>query len=137
MADQARQVDYYYLTVPDKPDEAFKLLSEVKKAGVNLLAYSSFPTTGGMSQINFVPEDAEAFRQASSKLGWKLSERKRAFLISGEDRVGAVADIHEKIAKDGINVTAAQAAGGGSGRYGMMLSVKPGDQERARKALGI
>ncbi len=137
MADQVRQVDYYYVTVPDRPGEASKLLSEVKKAGVNLLAYHSFPTTGGMSQIDFVPEDSEAFRQASSKLGWKLSDRKRAFLVRGEDQVGAVADIHEKIAKGGINLTAATAAGGGSGRYGMILWVKPADQERARKAFGI
>jgi hypothetical protein len=135
MADEIRQVDYFDVSVPDKPGEAFRLLSEIRKAGVNLLAFCAFPTTSGTAQMDFVPENPDTFREASSKLGWKIGERKRALLVRGEDRVGAVADIHEKLAREKINITAVQAVSGGN-RYGLILWVKPADQDRARKALG-
>lgn len=65
-----------------------------------------------------------------------LSEAKRAFLIQGDDRVGAVADTTAKLAEASINVTAASATGVGASRYGMILWVAPADSERAAGALG-
>jgi predicted amino acid-binding ACT domain protein len=64
-----------------------------------------------------------------------LSKAKRAFLIEGDDRVGAVADTIAKLAEANINVTAA-AATGAAGRFGMILWVAPADYERAAGALG-
>jgi hypothetical protein len=136
MADRIRQVEYYYVEVPDKPGEGARILSSLKEAGVNLLATCGFPTTGGKAQIDLVPENADALRDAARKLNLKLSERKRAYAIEGQDRVGAVAEVYGKLAKDGINVHAAQAVTAGSGRYGMIVWVKPADHERARKSLG-
>jgi predicted amino acid-binding ACT domain protein len=64
-----------------------------------------------------------------------LSEAKRAFLIQGDDRVGAVADITATLEEANINITAATATGAGAGRYGMILWVAPSDYERAAAAL--
>jgi hypothetical protein len=135
MADTVRGVDYYYVTVPDTPGEGQRILSALKDSGVNLLAFLGFPS-GGQSQIDLVPEDAQALRDAAEQAGVTLSEAKRAFLIQGDDRVGAVADALGKLAEANVNVTAAAAAGAGSGRYGMILWVSEADYDRAANALG-
>jgi hypothetical protein len=136
MADSVRGVEYYYVTVPDTPGEGQRILSVLKDSGVNLLAYLGFPLGGGQSQIDLVPEDPELLKDVAERAGITLSEAKRAFLVQGDDRVGAVADTTAKLAEGNISVTAAAATGAGSGRYGMILWVAPADQERAADALG-
>jgi hypothetical protein len=137
MADTVRRVEYFYLTVPDTPGEGDRILSALKDSGVNLLAYLGFPAEGGQSQIDLVPEDPESLRAAAEQAGMTLSEAKQAFLIEGDDRVGAVADATAKLAAAKINVRAAAAIGAGSGRYGMIVWVAPSDYERAASALGV
>ncbi len=136
MADTVRRVEYYYLTVPDKPGEAARVLKPLKENAVNLLAYLAFPLGSGQAQIDLVPENSGALKQAASKGGLKLGEAKRAFLVQGEDRAGAVAGQVQKLADAKINITAACGTSAGAGRYGMILWVKPADYERAAKALG-
>ena len=136
MADTVRRVEYYYVNVPDKPGEGERVLSALKESKVNLLAYLGFPTGGGLSQVDLVPEDPATLRQAAASSGLTLSEAKQAFLIQGDDRVGAVGDVIAKLAEANINITAAAATSAGSGRYGMILWVAPADYERAADALG-
>jgi hypothetical protein len=136
MADVVQRVEYYYVTVPDAPGEGDRIQSALKDAGVNLLAYLGFPLGDGQAQIDLIPEDPESLKEAAARAGITLSEAKRAFLIQGDDRVGAVADTTAKLAEANINVTAAAAAAAGSGRYGMILWVAPADYERAAGALG-
>ncbi len=107
MADTIRGVEYYYVTVPDAPGESQRILSALKDSGVNLLAFLGFPLGGGQSQIDLVPEDPGSLRAAAERAGVTLSEAKRAFLIQGDDRVGAVADATAKLADANINLTAA------------------------------
>jgi hypothetical protein len=136
MADTIRRIEYYYVMVPDKPGAGAGVLTALKDAGVNLVAYLGFPGGRGKSQIDLVPEDAAAFKQAAAKAGLKLSRAKRAFLVQGDDRTGAVADITRKLADAKINITAAAAAAAGGGRYGMILWVPPARYEKAAQALG-
>ncbi len=136
MADTVRRVEYYYVNVPDKPGEGVRILSALRRSEVNLLAYLGFPAGGGQTQIDLVPEDPAAFRTAAESAGLALSEAKHAFLIQGDDRVGAVSDVIAKLADGNINITAAAATSAGSGRYGMILWVAPADYERAADAQG-
>ena len=136
MADKARRVDYWYVTVPDRPGEARKVLAPLKSSNVNMLAQLAFPSGSGQSQLDLVPENVEAFRNAAAKAGLKLSEAKRAFLIQGGDRAGAVADTLTKLADASVNVTAYAASCGG-GNYSLVVWVPPADYERAAKGLGV
>jgi hypothetical protein len=136
MADTVRGVEYYYATIPDAPGEGQRILSTLKDSGVNLLAFLGFPLGGGQSQIDLVPEDPQSLRAAAEQAGVTLSEAKRAFLIQGDDRVGAVADTTAKLAAANVNLTAATATAAGSGRFGMILWVAAADYERAAEALG-
>ncbi|HEX9416928.1 MAG TPA: hypothetical protein VF895_09515 [Gaiellaceae bacterium] len=136
MADSVRGVDYYYVTSPDTPGEGQRILSTLKDGGVNLLAFLGFPLGDGQSQIDLVPEDPESLKEAAARAGIPLSHVKRAFLIQGDDRVGAVAETTTKLAEANVNITAAAATGAGSGRYGMILWVAQADYGRAADALG-
>lgn len=135
MADTVRSVDYYYVTVPDEPGEGQRILTALKDNGVNLLAFLGFPAGGGRSQLDLVPDDPQLLKDAAERAGVTLSEAKRAFLIEGDDRVGAVADTTAKLAAANINLTAAAATTVGSGRYGMILWVAPADYDKAADAL--
>ena len=136
MVEIVQPVEYFYIETANKPGEAFHALSVLKQAGVNLLAFSGFPS-GRRAQLDFIPVDAKAFIQVARKSGWKLSPKKTGFLIQGEDRVGAVADVLGKLAAAKVNVTAVDAVTSGEGRYGAILWVKPPDRKRAAKALGV
>ena len=135
MADTVRVVEYFYVTAPQKPGVGAAILNELRRAGVNLLAFSGFPSGRG-AQIDFIPEDGAAFRAAAKKAKWKLTGPKKAFLIAGDDRPGVVADMLQKLADAKINVTAVDAACAGAGRYGAILWVAPRDVGRAAQALG-
>ena len=135
MADTVRLVEYFYMTTPQKPGVGAAVLNELRRAGVNLLAFSGFPAGRG-AQIDFIPEDAAAFRAAAKQAKWKLTGPKKAFLISGDDRAGAVAELLQKLADAKINVTAGDAACAGAGRFGAILWVAPRDVTRAARVLG-
>jgi hypothetical protein len=137
MAEITRRVEYYYVVVPDKPGSGAEVLAALQAAGVNLLAYLGFPAGRGRSQVDLVPEDPAAFKQAARKAGLKLSRAKRAFLVEGDDRVGAVADITRRLAQANVNLTAACAIAAGAGRYGMILWVPPAAYRKAANVLGV
>jgi hypothetical protein len=135
MADMVKRVDYFYIQVPDKPGEGARALSMLQEGGVNLLAFSGFPEGRG-AQLDFVPEDPGAFRQAAKKAGWKVTGPKRAFLVQGEDRVGAIADIVRRLSEARVNIVAIDAVCAGAGRFGAILWVDPRAFVRAGKLLG-
>ena len=49
MPDEIRRIDYYYVSVPDEPGEAARILSALHQAGINLLGASAFPQCAGRS----------------------------------------------------------------------------------------
>jgi hypothetical protein len=133
MADAVRLVDYFYITLPNKPGEGARALDVLRAEGVNLLAFSAFPE-GRKSQADFVPEDSAAFRRAAKKAKWKVAGPRKVFLVQGDDRVGAVADLVGVLAAAKINITALDAVSV-HGRYGAMFWVAPKDVKKATKVL--
>jgi hypothetical protein len=136
MADRVRKVNYCYAKVSARPGQGAAVLDELQKAGVNLLAFSGFPTARGKAQLDLVAENMAAVRRVARKNGWRLSKAKKAFLIQGDDRVGACHRQLKKLAEQKINVTAVDAVTAGKGRYAAILWVKPQAYARAAKALG-
>jgi hypothetical protein len=136
MPDKVRTVDYYYVEVPDRPGEGARILAHLKKSRVNLLAVHAFPQ-GRRTQVDFVPANAAKFRAAARAAGWKVVGPKKAFVIQGNDRVGALVDYFTRLAAAKINVTATDALAAGGGRFGAILWVKARDVNRAGKVLGV
>lgn len=128
-------VEFFSLVVPDKPGEARKLLEFLSEKLVNLLALNVAPIGGGQSQIDFFPEDPELLKQAADDAGMTLVGPKKAFLVQGEDRIGALYDFHLKLSNAGINIRASTAVVDGTGRFGYIVRVDDADYEQASEVL--
>jgi prephenate dehydratase len=130
-----RRADYYSMKVSQRPGAGAMLLGAMKAAGVNLLAFTGFPSGGG-AQVDFIPENSARFRQVAKKTGLRVSKRKTVFVVRGSDRVGALVGVLGKLASRKINLVALSAVTAGSGRYGMIFWVKPKDIARTSRLLG-
>ena len=133
MARAVRQVDYFYIEVPNKVGEGAKILQSLKDAGVNLIAFSGFPS-GRRAQLDFFPADAAAFKRIARINRWKVVGPKRGFLVQGDDRIGAVADLVGELAAAKIGVIAIDAVSVDD-RYGALCWVAPRDVKKAAKVL--
>jgi len=129
-----RKADYYTLKVSQRPGAGAALLGAMKAAGVNLLAFTGFPSRGG-AQVDFIPDNSVKFRRAANKANLRVSKRKTVFLVRGSDRVGALTGVLGKLAAKKINLVALSAVTAGNGRYGMIFWVRPRDIGRASRAL--
>jgi hypothetical protein len=134
MADAIRMVEYFYVTVPNKPGEGARLLDTLRHEGVNLLAFSAFPE-GRKTQADFIPEDPATFRKVAKKAKWKVVGPRHCFLIKGEERIGACADLVVRLASAKINIIALDAVTVDR-QYGAILWVARKDLKKAAKALG-
>jgi hypothetical protein len=131
-----RKIDYCYAIVPARAGRGAEILGALRDEGVSLLAFSGFPIGRGRAQIDLVSARIGDVRRAARKHGLRLGPTKKGFLVQGSDAVGAVHRHLSKLARRGINVTAADAVAAGGGRFGMILWVKPRDYARAARALG-
>ena len=135
MADRVRKTNYCYAKVSGRAGQGAAMLSKLRDARVNLLAFTGFPIGGGKAQLDFVSDDMAGVRRVARKEGWRLSKTKKGFLVQGSDEVGACHRQLTKLADRRINVTAVNAVAAGINRYGMILWVKPKDYARASRAL--
>jgi len=122
-----KSVDYFYLTVPDKPGAACHVLFQLAAADVNLLAFSAVPIGPENTQLVLFPANIDSLARGAEKAGFVLSGPNRAFLVQGDDQLGALVSIHEKLSEAGINVYASTGVSDGRGGFGYVMYVK-GDQ---------
>jgi hypothetical protein len=136
MAWKARAIVYQVARISDRPGEGAALTAALGDAGVDLLAFHAFPLGRGRAQVDLVAKDGRALAQAARAAKLRLSRPKQAFLVQGDDRPGAVAQVLARVAKARVNVTAVTGLAAGRGRFAAILWVKPRDQRRAARALG-
>jgi len=129
-----RKVVYFSMQVPNRPGVGVDMLKSIAKGKQNLLAFTGFPNRGG-AQVDFVPADPAEFARGARKAGAKLSTRKTAFLVQGEDRVGALVRVLDVLAKAKINMVAMNAVTAGSGRFGAIFWVRPNNVGRVSRLL--
>lgn len=137
MSFSIRRVDYLYATVKDQPGEAYKLLSQLAALGVNLLAFSAIPIGPMRTQLTLFPEHTPQLMEAARKAGFGLDGPHRALLVQGDDELGALADVHEKLYEANINIYASSGVSDGRGSYGYIIHVRPEEYEAAARALGL
>ncbi len=135
MAETIRQMTYYKVMVPNRTGEGARLLGALHNAGLNLLAFSGFPA-GKKAQFDFIPDDAASFERAAIRAGIKTGAKKTVFVVQGEDRVGALADIFAKLAAAKVSIIALDGIAAGFSRYGAIFWVKPKDVAKAARAVG-
>ena len=135
MGDTVRKVEHFSTLVPNRPGQAFKVLSSLVSAGVDLLACSG-TERGRRAQIEVVPDSSTKLRAAARKAGLAFEARKTGYLIRGQDRPGALASHLAKLADHEINVTGIDALTTGKGRWGAIIWVDPLHVAKATRVLG-
>jgi hypothetical protein len=137
MAFSVRRADYFYTTVEDRPGEGHKLLTQLADVDVNLLAFAAVPIGPVHTQLTLFPDDAERMASAARKAGLALDGPHPALLVQGDDDLGALAGVHEKLFEAGVNVYASTGVADGHGSYGYVLYVRPDEYTRAASALNL
>jgi len=137
MVTRIRRVEYFHASVVDEPGEAYKVLSALAGLGVNLVAFTAVPIGPDRTQITLFPEDPGKMRSEAHKAGMALDGPHRALLVQGDDELGVLATVHEKLFRAEVNVYASNAIADGAGKFGHLIYVRPEDYERAAKALEV
>ena len=134
---QIRSAPYFNVTVKDQPGETYRLLAHLAQEGVNLLAFNAIPLGPAQTQFILFPESEGRFEKAAALIGLHLAEAQHAFLVQGDDRLGALVGIHERLYEAGVNVYGSNGVTDGRGGYGYVLYVRPADSDAAAAALGV
>ena len=137
MEQKIARVEYYHANVADLPGEAYKILSRLAGLGINLLSFTAVPIGPSSTQLTIFPEDSAKLKRQAAKIGLVLDGPHKAFLVQGDDELGALSEIHRKIYEAQVNVYSASGVVDGLGSFGYIVYVKAQDFEAAAKALGI
>jgi hypothetical protein len=137
MSTKIKKVNYYYCSFEDQPGESYKLLSFLAKVGVNLYAFTCVPTGPFRTQFTLFPEDSSKLEVEAKKANIKLDGPNPAFLIHGDDEIGALVEIHQKLFKANVNVYSSNAVSDGKGSFGYVLYVSPNQYKKAGEVLEI
>ncbi len=127
MPSQIRRTEYFYTTVKDEPGDAYKLLSLLAEVGVNLLAFTAVPIGPLHTQLTLFPADPPKLTHAAKDAGFVLDGPHLAFIVSGDDELGALADIHSELYRANVNRWKRLRGAGSSQR--VPLREAPGNDE--------
>jgi hypothetical protein len=87
-------------------------------------------------ELTIFPDHTDKFIQLAGKQGWAVAGPQHAFLVQGDDNLGALADIQRMLLNADVEIYASSGVTDGSGRYGYLIYFKEEDTEKAARALG-
>ena len=130
-------MEYYYANVRDELGAAYRLLSQLAELGVDLLAFTAVPSGPALAQFTLVPTDTGKLLAQASMAGLPLDGPYHAFLVQGDDELGALANVHEQLVKAGVDIFASSGVSDGRGAFGYLIYVREDQFERATAALKL
>ena len=137
MAHTIRRADYYYANIRDELGAAYRVLAQLAELGVNLFAFTAVPSGPNLAQFALFPEDPNRLAAEASAAQLKLDGPYHAFLVQGDDELGALASVHEQLFRAGVDVYASSAVTDGRGGFGYVVHVREDQFEHAAEALGL
>jgi hypothetical protein len=137
MAYTVRKVDYFFTTVEDQPGQGCTVLKLLADKGVNLLAFTAMPMGDRRTELGLFPDDVGKLEAVARTSKLQLSGPNPALLLRGDDELGALAEVHQRLCDADVNVYASTGVTDGRGSYGCVLFVRPGEMDRAAAALGL
>jgi hypothetical protein len=136
MALNVRNAEYFYIRIEDQPEKAYDLLAQLATAEVSLLAFSAVPFGPNHLELTIFPDRSDKFVDIARKLGWAVAGPQHAFLVQGDDNLGALADIQRMLLEADVEIYASSGVTDGNGHFGYVIYFKEEDHERAARALG-
>jgi len=136
MSLNVRSVEYFYMRITDSSQNAYEMLAQLASQEVSLLAFSAVPFGPDYVELTIFPDRSDKFIQLAKKLGWVVTGPQHAFLVQGDDHLGALADIQRMLVEADVKTYASSGVTDGSGHYGYVIYFREEDHERAARALG-
>ena len=137
MAFTIRSVEYSYANVRDELGAAYRVLSQLAELGVNLLAFTAVPSGPSLAQFALFPEDPNKLVAEGRAARLPLDGPHHALLVQGDDELGALAGVHERLVEAGVDIYASSGVTDGRGSFGYVLYVREDQFEKAASALGL
>jgi len=137
MAASIYSVDYFYTTVEDQPGQGCRFLETLATEDVNLLAFNAFPVGRDRTQLVIYPLNATWLGDLARHEGLRLVGPHHAFIVHGDDALGALVDIHQKLCDANINISSSNGITDGRGGYRYIMHVHPEDYPRALEVLDV
>lgn len=132
-----RGTEYYRVTVADRPEAAYELLSDLADLGINLLAFTAVPSGPDQVQLTLFPEDPPRLKAESQRAGLLLDGPHAAILVQGDDELGALAKVHRRLADASISIFASSGVTDGRGSFGYVIYVGEDQYDQAMAALEL
>jgi hypothetical protein len=136
MSLRVRNVEYFYVRTQGSAANAYELLARLASEEVNLLAFSAVPYGPNHVELTIFPDWPDSFVRVAQNFGWTVTGPQHACLVQGDDRLGAVAEIHQLLLGAGVNIYASSGVTDGNGHFGYVIYFKEEDHQRAASALG-
>ena len=137
MAFNVRRINYSYITLTESAAVGYEVLSGLAGQGVNLVAITAVPFGPERTQLTVFPDDTAKMQQTAQLANIPLDGPHPALIVQGNDEVGALAVIHEKLRDANVHVFASTGVADGKGGYGYIIYVRPDEFERAAEALDV
>ena len=132
-----RSVEYFYASVEDRPGQAAELLALLAEGGVDLLAFSVVPTGASHTQLQIFPASSGQLQSVAKRANLALAGPHYALLVQGDNELGALVELHRKLAADNINIYASTGVADNHDGFGYVLYVRPEDFKRAATAASV
>ena len=129
-----KRIAVHCADIEDKPGSLQKFLAQSSMSGVDYLCFSAFSCSDNRSHVYVSAKDPKSFEDFAREAGIKITEA-TGFIIGGEDRAGAAANVLKRLAEKDIHgITGAAMVC--DNRYHLFVVVNAKDADRAQKALG-
>jgi hypothetical protein len=130
-----RQIEYTNIVVEYRVSDASKLLSTLASGGIDFLAYKATNIGGKQTVFTLFSDSAQKMAEVADKHGFKVDGPYSAILVKGDEEIGALAAIYEKLSQANINVDESSGIAHIKGGYGLILYIKQEDCKEALMAL--
>ncbi len=137
MSITVKKIDYFNLTVKDQPGEAYRFLSELANLGINMAAFSAIPLGPVSTLLTIFPENSQKLSKEMKLAGQVLDGPHKALLVQGDDELGALISIHQKLYQANVNISAASGVSDGKGSFGYVIYLRNEEFEKAVTVLKL
>jgi hypothetical protein len=137
MAFSVRPSEYFYVNAHEDVGAAYRVLSALAARGVNLLAFTAVPSFPDRAQFALFPEDTARFAAEAALAQIEFEGPHHALLVQGDDELGRLAEIHERLFDAGVDVYASSGVGDGRGSFGYVVYVREDQFAQAVAALEV
>lgn len=126
---------YFKIAADHKPGKLASITATLMEENVSMHGLWGHGLSKTEAQVIAIPHDKKKFKSVAEKAEWVLHEGV-CFHIEGQDKTGALVDLLQKIAEEGINLMALDSISM-DGHFGCYIWAEDEDSETLAQLLGL